>query len=45
MFTIYTSNRLEYLVATLAKVVAQPLVNPLEKEIIVVQSKGIFTSA
>jgi exodeoxyribonuclease V gamma subunit len=41
MFTLYTSNRLEYLVTTLAKVVAQPLANPLEKEIIVVQSKGM----
>ncbi|OQW94114.1 MAG: exodeoxyribonuclease V subunit gamma [Beggiatoa sp. IS2] len=42
MFHVYTSNRLEILVETLAKtMIREPLPNPLTKEIIVVQSKGM----
>jgi len=38
---LYSSNRLEVLVAALARVLAQPLSSPLAKEVIVVQSKGM----
>lgn len=41
MFYLYTSNRLEYLVQYLTQVVTHPPLNPLQKEIIVVQSKGM----
>jgi exodeoxyribonuclease V gamma subunit len=38
---LYTSNRLESLLDALASVVRGPLASPLEKEVIVVQSKGM----
>ena len=38
---IYTSNRMENLVAALADVVAKPLASPFTPESIVVQSKGM----
>lgn len=38
---IHTSNRLEYLIQILATILKTPLPNPLEKEIIVVQSQGM----
>lgn len=41
MLYIHTSNRLEHLAQALATVVKVPLSNPLEKEIIVVPSKGM----
>jgi exodeoxyribonuclease V gamma subunit len=40
-FNIYFSNRLEVLVSELAQVVSSPPLPPLQKEIIVVQSKGM----
>src|SRR5262245_33248456 len=40
-FNIYHSNRAEVLVAELASVVSSPPLPPLQKEIIVVQSKGM----
>ena len=40
-FHIHFSNRLEILVEDLAKVVAVPLKSPLEREVIVVQSRGM----
>ena len=38
---IYTSNRLEILAGNLAEVLKNPLSFPMEKEVIVVQSKGM----
>ncbi len=38
---LYTSNRLEYLAEALVKNLDEPLSSPLEKEIILVQSKGM----
>jgi exodeoxyribonuclease V gamma subunit len=38
---IYTSNRLEELVESLAETVREPLSSPLERETIVVQSRGM----
>lgn len=38
---LYTSNRLESLLDALASVVAQPLPSVFEKEVVVVQSKGM----
>ena len=38
---LFTSNRLEILAGQLARVVRHPLPNPLEAEIIVVQSRGM----
>ncbi|HIJ81921.1 MAG TPA: exodeoxyribonuclease V subunit gamma [Desulfuromonadales bacterium] len=38
---IYSSNRMEKLASALSAVLAQPLSNPLETEIIVVQSRGM----
>ena len=40
-FKLYTSNQLELLLDALASVVGEPLSSPLEREIIVVQSKGM----
>ena len=40
-FNIYLSNRSEVLVSELAHVVSSPPLPPLQKEIIVVQSKGM----
>jgi exodeoxyribonuclease V gamma subunit len=40
-FNIYHSNRSEVLVAELASIVSSPWLPPLQKEIIVVQSKGM----
>jgi exodeoxyribonuclease V gamma subunit len=40
-FKFFTSNRLEILAAELAEILKYPLKSPLEKEIIVVQSKGM----
>lgn len=41
MFYLYTSNRLEHLITALAQIVSDFPLDPLEKEIIVVQSKGM----
>jgi exodeoxyribonuclease V gamma subunit len=41
MLHIYTSNRLERLAQLLVALIKTPLPNPLEKEIIVVQSRGM----
>jgi len=38
---LYTSNRMEVLVDTLATVLREPLVSPFTKEVIVVQSRGM----
>jgi exodeoxyribonuclease V gamma subunit len=39
--TLFTSNRLEVLVDLLGEVISEPLASPLEKEVIIVQSKGM----
>jgi exodeoxyribonuclease V gamma subunit len=39
--TVYTSNRLEILVEQLARKIREPLSSPFDKDIIVVQSKGM----
>jgi exodeoxyribonuclease V gamma subunit len=39
--SLFTSNRLEILVETLAEVLSRPLASPLDEEIVVVQSKGM----
>jgi len=41
MLHLHSSNRVEHLVQALAQVVSQPLPTPLEKEVIVVQSRGM----
>lgn len=41
MLYIHSSNRVEHLIQALAKVVSVPLSNPLDKDIIVVQSRGM----
>ena len=38
---LYTSNRLEILAQRLAEILKRPLASPLDKEVIVVQSKGM----
>ncbi|MBW2358391.1 MAG: exodeoxyribonuclease V subunit gamma [Deltaproteobacteria bacterium] len=38
---LYTSNRLEKLAEKLAELVSSPLASPLDKEVIVVQSRGM----
>lgn len=38
---IFTSNRLETLAANLSKVLKEPLSSPLDKEVIIVQSRGM----
>ncbi len=38
---LYTSNRLEVLGEKLAEVLSKPLASPLQREIILVQSKGM----
>ncbi|HEX2957486.1 MAG TPA: exodeoxyribonuclease V subunit gamma [Chitinispirillaceae bacterium] len=40
-FNLITSNRLEHLIALLAKSVSQPLHSPLSQEIIIVQNRGM----
>ncbi len=40
-FKLFTSNRLEILAQALAEILSRPLKSPLDKEIIVVQSKGM----
>ncbi len=37
---LYTSNRLEILSEKLAEVLSKPLASPLQREIILVQSRG-----
>lgn len=39
--TLYSSNRMEHLVAQLGEVLRRPLADPLAPEVIVVQSKGM----
>jgi exodeoxyribonuclease V gamma subunit len=39
--SIYTSNRLEILAGNLAHVLKEPLLSPMENEVIVVQSRGM----
>jgi exodeoxyribonuclease V gamma subunit len=41
MIKLFTSNRLELLAEALARVLEKPLATPLDKEVILVQSKGM----
>ena len=40
-FEVYASNRMEVLLEYLAEVISEPLPSPFDKEVILVQSKGL----